>query len=603
MTGIIPGKLLKDASIQAQKINLDGHIATQNGEVANLQTVNQRIVAEKLQIEAGSAPFLEIVGNSLRIKSLAVSAVVVDTTSADLAAALAANYTNGDELQAGDFLIIQNATGGTLTYQHIGTANGDASDFILAEKPDLDDAYIRSLLSGVDGVNYNPATGEFSLRDLTQPTENEFYISDGLGKFKRYEGLSISQTPAGARNLSDPIGTRVFTRGASFDIHNDILYIIEEISGNRGVSAYSMLDNSLLNRVEGFSAPRFVKVNPNSGSVYVSDTSPARVKVFTNTLSAIPAEEFASGLINTVSSMSIANDKFYLQDSSQDRLFVFDLNNPGTRIPSEERTNTAVPCVHVDASTNKLYLVEGVSIDEIQVFDLNTGNQLTSETISIGNIVIGSLQTYNGKLYASNQSDNSVTVYDLNTRNEITSEKKTDITDIFDVVIYDDKLYVADIFRTSPSVDARINIYDLIGANILNISDQFKYVPNTTIEENPDSIASIATVDARIEQATTVLQKGIQQVSPNDTTGDGAATGITFPSKPKGGLFFAIVGASFFEIGDAVKTDTFYVSRDGGATALAWTDIEAGDELYFNGTIAGFNLANATDKISIKYSA
>ena len=55
------------------------------------------------------------------------------------------------------------------------------------------------------------------------------------------------------------------------------------------------------------------------------------------------------------------------------------------------------------------------------------------------------------------------------------------------------------------------------------------------------------------------------------------------------------------EIGDGVKTKDCYFSGDSGATAKSFTAIVATDKLYWNGSIAGYQLA-VTDKISFEYN-
>ena len=48
------------------------------------------------------------------------------------------------------------------------------------------------------------------------------------------------------------------------------------------------------------------------------------------------------------------------------------------------------------------------------------------------------------------------------------------------------------------------------------------------------------------------------------------------------------------------KTQACYFSADGGNTAKPIADIEAGDLLYWNGSIAGYQL-DETDDIDISY--
>ena len=53
-------------------------------------------------------------------------------------------------------------------------------------------------------------------------------------------------------------------------------------------------------------------------------------------------------------------------------------------------------------------------------------------------------------------------------------------------------------------------------------------------------------------------------------------------------------------LGDGVKSEASYFSNDGGTSARLIKDIEAGDLLYWNGSIAGYQL-DETDDIDISY--
>lgn len=55
------------------------------------------------------------------------------------------------------------------------------------------------------------------------------------------------------------------------------------------------------------------------------------------------------------------------------------------------------------------------------------------------------------------------------------------------------------------------------------------------------------------------------------------------------------------EVGNGAKDKACYFSRNGGVTAKNWNDIEDGDELYWMGSIAGYQL-DADDRISLWYS-
>jgi hypothetical protein len=90
--------------------------------------------------------------------------------------------------------------------------------------------------------------------------------------------------------------------------------------------------------------------------------------------------------------------------------------------------------------------------------------------------------------------------------------------------------------------------------------------------------------------------------APLATTGDNQTTGLTITLTPAGGSYVRIsVNGLGQVLGDGVKTEDCYFSSDGGTTAKAIASIAAGDTLYWNGVIAGFNLAT-TDLVDMEYN-
>ena len=87
------------------------------------------------------------------------------------------------------------------------------------------------------------------------------------------------------------------------------------------------------------------------------------------------------------------------------------------------------------------------------------------------------------------------------------------------------------------------------------------------------------------------------------TTADGdvaCSTGML--STPSGGSYVkVIVGGDCPEVGNGVKTKDCYFSGDSGATARAFNAVITGDKLYWNGSIAGYQLA-ATDRVSFEFN-
>lgn len=80
------------------------------------------------------------------------------------------------------------------------------------------------------------------------------------------------------------------------------------------------------------------------------------------------------------------------------------------------------------------------------------------------------------------------------------------------------------------------------------------------------------------------------------------ACATTMAATPANGSYVKVtINGDEPEIGNGVKTKDCYFSGDSGATARAFNAIVATDRLYWNGSIAGYQLA-ATDKISFEYN-
>jgi len=108
-----------------------------------------------------------------------------------------------------------------------------------------------------------------------------------------------------------------------------------------------------------------------------------------------------------------------------------------------------------------------------------------------------------------------------------------------------------------------------------------------------------------------IAAKQVSGVSPSKlnenmtasvTTADGQiATATAIAATPNNYVQVFINGAKQV-LGDGVKTKDCYFSGDGGTTARAIGSIVSGDSLYWNGSIAGFELA-ATDKVDFDFNA
>jgi len=89
--------------------------------------------------------------------------------------------------------------------------------------------------------------------------------------------------------------------------------------------------------------------------------------------------------------------------------------------------------------------------------------------------------------------------------------------------------------------------------------------------------------------------------TPNVTTADGDDSGVVITHTPfSDGNVQILVNGVNVNLGDGAKDQACYFSVDGGTTARAIADIEGGDLLYWNGSIAGYEL-DGTDEIDVIY--
>lgn len=117
-------------------------------------------------IASDSANYAELVTENgdlkLKLKPLTITDVSVDTSATSLAGWVSANYTNGNEKQEGDVIVLTAVSGRAETYIHNGGTAGDATDFTEIEGQDVTDAEIRASLSASSGIDFNASTGEFT---------------------------------------------------------------------------------------------------------------------------------------------------------------------------------------------------------------------------------------------------------------------------------------------------------------------------------------------------------------------------------------------------------------------------------------------------------
>lgn len=123
------------------------------------------------------------------------------------------------------------------------------------------------------------------------------------------------------------------------------------------------------------------------------------------------------------------------------------------------------------------------------------------------------------------------------------------------------------------------------------------YAADYSANFTENSLVTKAYVDANTAVGT-VLDKN---QTPNATSSDGDSTGVSIAATPvNDGYVEVLVNGQQQILGDGVKTTDCYFSVDGGTSGRAISAITAGDILYWNGSIAGFQLS-ATDEISFNY--
>ena len=144
-------------------------------------------------------------------------------------------------------------------------------------------------------------------------------------------------------------------------------------------------------------------------------------------------------------------------------------------------------------------------------------------------------------------------------------------------------------------------------AAVLDVSaDSIAFIDATDNSTKKESVADFAAALAGSGLASSSGALSAARLSSNDqfsaasvTTADGNTTGVTIGATPEGMVMIFVNGMQQ-ELGQGVKTKDCYFSADGGTTARAIDAIASGDTLYWNGSIAGYQL-EATDKISMVY--
>mgnify|MGYP003135636118 CR=1 FL=1 len=118
-------------------------------------------------LHADSSNYAELITvdgvQQLKLKPLTITDVSVDTSAANQAAWISANYSAGTEYQEGDVIIL---TGTSSTrpesYIHNGGSAGSSADWTKIEGADVQASEVRGFLSAGTGISYNSGNGEIS---------------------------------------------------------------------------------------------------------------------------------------------------------------------------------------------------------------------------------------------------------------------------------------------------------------------------------------------------------------------------------------------------------------------------------------------------------
>jgi hypothetical protein len=100
------------------------------------------------------------------------------------------------------------------------------------------------------------------------------------------------------------------------------------------------------------------------------------------------------------------------------------------------------------------------------------------------------------------------------------------------------------------------------------------------------------------------LNSGNRYMAAEATVSDGdeaCATGIA-ADNALGGDIQVVVNGTIADVGNGVKTRDCYFSADAGSTARAFSAVASGDKLYWNGSLAGYQLQTSF-KISFIFNS
>jgi hypothetical protein len=148
---------------------------------------------------------------------------------------------------------------------------------------------------------------------------------------------------------------------------------------------------------------------------------------------------------------------------------------------------------------------------------------------------------------------------------------------------------------------------DELSAAVLDASaDSIAFIDATDNSTKKESVVDFATALAGSGLASASGQLSAARLSTNDqfetasaTSSDGDTSGVSIAAIPSG-MVQILVNGILQELGQGVKTKDCYFSANSGTTAKTISGIAANDVLYWNGSVAGYQL-DTNDKITMVY--
>jgi hypothetical protein len=181
-------------------------------------------------------------------------------------------------------------------------------------------------------------------------------------------------------------------------------------------------------------------------------------------------------------------------------------------------------------------------------------------------------------------------------------ESYTSVTDIKNNVTSVETQVV----RTVNSVDSIETTISSVQGSVSGVQSNLASIETMLTGQITAILASITALSNTVVNPGTLAPNVIpyteRNKTPNNTSGIGQPTGITIGNNPSPTSYIEVnVNGVIIDVGNGLKMQwPCYFSRDGGIIPLMYSEIQTGDQLYWNSNIAGFDL-ETTDTIDLNY--